>query len=198
VPYPGRFGGRTVRSMDTISGLPAHPLLVHIPVVLVPLAALGAIVMCIKPAWHRRYRWAVLGIGVVGAIGAVLSASAGEALEEQIVAAEGRGAAASWEEHAEAGETARNFALLFMVVLIVFVFVPWYMERRAASVASATPVEGADAVPAAASASGPKWLRPVLAAAVVITGVAAVVTIVDAGHSGADSVWSELEGGEGG
>ena len=29
--------------MDKISGLPAHPLLVHIPVVLVPLALLGAL-----------------------------------------------------------------------------------------------------------------------------------------------------------
>ena len=59
--------------MDTISGLPAHPLLVHVPVVLLPLAAVGVIVMLIRPAWHRRYRWAVLTIGAVGTLGAILS-----------------------------------------------------------------------------------------------------------------------------
>jgi hypothetical protein len=36
--------------MDTISGLPAHPLLVHIPVILIPVAAVGVIIMAIKPA----------------------------------------------------------------------------------------------------------------------------------------------------
>jgi hypothetical protein len=44
--------------VDTISGLPAHPLLVHIPVVLLPLAALGVVGMALRSSWHRRYRWA--------------------------------------------------------------------------------------------------------------------------------------------
>ncbi len=56
-------------AMDTLFGLPAHPLLVHIPIVLLPLAAIGVIVMLIKPEWHRRYRWVVLAMGVVGALG---------------------------------------------------------------------------------------------------------------------------------
>jgi hypothetical protein len=49
--------------MDTLFGLPAHPLLVHMPIVLIPLAAIGVVVMLIKPAWHQRYRWVVLGMG---------------------------------------------------------------------------------------------------------------------------------------
>jgi deazaflavin-dependent oxidoreductase (nitroreductase family) len=62
--------------MDTLFGLPAHPFLVHIPIVLLPVAAIGVIAMVIKPAWHRRYRWIVLGTGVAGAIGATLAAQA--------------------------------------------------------------------------------------------------------------------------
>src|SRR5829696_7293901 len=112
--------------MDTLFGLPAHPLLVHIPIVLLPLAAIGVVVMLIRPSWHNRYRWVVLGMGIAGALGATLAAQPGEELEHRIVAVEGREAASSWEHHADLGETARNFALLFMLVLIVFVFVPWW------------------------------------------------------------------------
>ena len=71
--------------MDTISGLPAHPLLVHIPVILIPVAAVGVIIMAIKPAWHRRYRWAVLALGLAATIGTILAANAGEGLEEGLI-----------------------------------------------------------------------------------------------------------------
>ena len=81
--------------MKTIFGLPAHPLLVHIPVVLLPLAAVGAVMMAVRPAWNARYRWAVLVLGAVGAVGVVLAADAGQSLQEQIVAVEGREAARS-------------------------------------------------------------------------------------------------------
>ena len=37
----------------------------------------------------------------------------------------------------------------------------------------------------------PKWFRPVVAAAVVLVGTGSVVTIVDAGHSGAEEVWND-------
>ena len=103
--------------MKSFFGILAHPLLVHIPAVLLPLTALGVVVMVIKLAWHHRYRWAVLAIGFVGAVGAVLAASAGESLEMKIVATEGAGAAGGWEDHAELGETARLFGIIFFVVL---------------------------------------------------------------------------------
>src|SRR5689334_6984120 len=110
--------------MNTIFGLPAHPLLVHIPVVLLPLAAIGVVFMTIKQSWHQRFRWAVLAIGAVGTIGAVLAANAGESLEHRIEAVDGREAARAWRDHVEQGDTARTFALLFGGALIVFVLVP--------------------------------------------------------------------------
>ena len=45
--------------MDKISGLPAHPLLVHIPVVLVPLAVLGTIVIAVSRKMRDRLGWIV-------------------------------------------------------------------------------------------------------------------------------------------
>ena len=43
--------------MDTFAGLPAHPLLVHAPVVLVPVVALLVILMIVRPQWLERFGW---------------------------------------------------------------------------------------------------------------------------------------------
>ena len=40
---------------DSVFGLPLHPLAVHAVVVLVPLAALGAVVMVVSRRLARRY-----------------------------------------------------------------------------------------------------------------------------------------------
>ena len=39
--------------METIDGLPAHPLFVHLPVVLIPLAFIGAILVLAVAKWRR-------------------------------------------------------------------------------------------------------------------------------------------------
>ncbi len=45
----------------------------------------------------------------------------------------GTAAAASWEDHAEAGETAQPSAIIFFVLLAPFILIPWFLERRAAN-----------------------------------------------------------------
>lgn len=162
--------------MRSFFGIPAHPLFVHIPAVLLPLAAIGVVLMVIRPVWHQRYRWAVLAIGFVGALGAILAAQAGESLEEQITAKEGAAAAAGWEDHAAAGETARLFAIIFFVVLALFILIPWFIERRAAR---------------ATTKALPKWVTLLLAGLVLAGSAGTVVTVILAGHSGAKSVWCE-------
>lgn len=162
--------------MDTFFGIPAHPLLVHIPAVLLPLAAIGVVAMVIKPAWHARYRWAVLGIGLVGAVGAILAANAGESLENRIRNLEGAAAAEGWEDHAQAGETARLFAIIFFIVLAAFVLIPWFVERRQAQDRPLTM---------------PKAVRPILAVLVLAASAGTVITVIQAGHTGAKSVWCE-------
>jgi len=164
-------------TMDTLFGLPAHPSLVHIPIVLLPLAAIGVVFMVIKPAWHQRYRWAVLVMGAVGTLGAVLAASAGEELERRIVAVEGPDAASSWERHSQLGDTARLVAVIFFVLLAVYVLVPWWLQRRAGSASSG---DGRTGV-----------LRIVLAVLVVVGAAASVTTVIRAGHTGSKSVWED-------
>ncbi len=72
--------------MDTIGGLVAHPCSSTIPVVLVPLAAIGTIVMAARREWHRRFATVVTVLAGVGAIGVVLASRSGEALEERFEA----------------------------------------------------------------------------------------------------------------
>ena len=79
---------------------------------------------------------------------------------------------------------------MFLVALLAFVVVPWFLERRAAKAGTA-----ADGIPTVKAA--PKWIMPVLAVVAIGAGVGSVVTVVNAGHSGAKSVWEEVQGGEG-
>ena len=80
----------------------------------------------------------------------------------------------SWETHAGYGETARLAGIVFFIVLAVFVLLPWYTERRSA---------GSNALIL------PKVVAPALAGLVLIASAATVFTVVQAGHSGAKSVW---------
>ena len=48
--------------IETIFGLPAHPLLVHIPVVLIPLCAAGAVWIVVWPSWRPRIGWIVVAL----------------------------------------------------------------------------------------------------------------------------------------
>jgi hypothetical protein len=169
----------TVQRMDKLFGLPAHPFLVHIPIVLLPLAAIGVALMAIKTDWYLRYRWPVLVIGLIGALGAVLAAAAGEQLEGRIIAVEGRDAARSWEHHADLGDTARLFAVIFCILLAAYVLIPWWLHRR-----------HADATIASPAALG-RSLRIALATLAVLGAVASVTTVIQAGHTGSESVWQD-------
>lgn len=55
----------------TLFGLPLHPLVVHAAVVLLPLAALGAIVIAVSARARKRFGWPVV-IGAIAAAGAAV------------------------------------------------------------------------------------------------------------------------------
>lgn len=69
--------------MTTITGIPAHALLVHAIVVFAPLTALLAILCAVWPAARRRLVWLVLSFAVVTLVLTPLTTSAGEWLYEQ-------------------------------------------------------------------------------------------------------------------
>lgn len=161
--------------MDTLFGLPAHPLLVHVPVVMVPLAAVGALLIVASKKLRSRLGWVVALFAVVGGLGATLAASAGEGLRDRVPRT------ANMVHHAELGETARNFSLLLMLVVVGFLALEWLLAERPES------------LPAREFLA--KWGVRAAMVATIATAVAATWTIVDAGHSGAKSTWNRAGNG---
>ena len=52
--------------MLTVDGIPAHPLVVHAVVVLLPLAAVGTLLVVARPLWRRQLGVWVLLLALAG------------------------------------------------------------------------------------------------------------------------------------
>ena len=154
--------------MDSIGGLPAHPLVVHAVVVLVPLTAVGAVVVSLWPRGRTQFGWLVAA-GAVLSMGLVpWATSSGEALEE------GVSETALMEKHAEMGGQ----------------LTPWVVVLAVGMVA----LMGLSRATAKASASGtsraPSWMVLAVAALTVLAATGALVQVIRIGHSGAEATWS--------
>ena len=164
--------------IERIAGLPAHPLFVHIPVVLIPLAGLVAIVFAFRPAWLDRFGWSLVALSGVGMIGAIIAAGSGESLEEMI-RDNGEEISSTLREHAELGEAARTISIIFFVIVTAVVVFRYYSRKNVGS--------GNAVMKFAGSKAG----ATVLAAALVVSAGAASYSVAAAGHNGAKAVWEE-------
>lgn len=85
--------------MNTIAGLPAHILLNHFVVVLIPLIAILLIVAALWPAARGRLIWLVLTLAVVNLILTPLTIRSGEWLGDRV------DQSPTLDTHMTAGET---------------------------------------------------------------------------------------------
>lgn len=108
----------------SVAGLPLHPLVIHAAIVLIPLAAISALVMSYLPSFSRRYGKLTLVIAIVAQLSLFLAKVTGEAFEEILDKDVGN--------HAELGEIA-PFITLPMVALI---YLRWRLDRSGANVGS--------------------------------------------------------------
>lgn len=102
---------------DSIAGLPLHPLVVHATVVLLPLAALGLIVMVLIPRTRPYLDWLTLGAMVVATGSAFAAKLSGEQLAERV---------GEPQRHADLGDLLPWFALALLVITVV-----WFVLQRA-------------------------------------------------------------------
>jgi len=109
----------------SVAGLPLHPLVIHAAIVLIPLAAISALVMSYLPSFSRRYGKVTLVIALVAQLSLFLAKVTGEAFEEILDKDVGN--------HAELGEIA-PFITLPMVALT---YLRWRLDRSGATVGSA-------------------------------------------------------------
>lgn len=110
--------------LGMFAGLPLHPLLVHGAVVLVPLVAIGALVMSYLPSFSRRHGKIILGLAVVAQICVFLAKISGEAFEEILNK--------NVEQHAELGE----IAPLVTIPMVVLIYLRWRMDRSGSTFGS--------------------------------------------------------------
>ena len=108
----------------SVAGLPLHPLVIHASIVLIPLVAIGALVMSYLPSFSRRYGKLILFIALFAQLSLFLAKVTGEAFEEILDKDMGN--------HAELGEIA-PFITLPMLALI---YLRWRLDRSGATVGS--------------------------------------------------------------
>jgi hypothetical protein len=155
-----------------IFGLPAHPLLVHAAVVLVPLAALALIATGWNDAWRRVYYLPIALMAVVGAGFTFLAKQSGESLQETV-----RQAGKRVGEHPEQGDTAFVAAgLLAMMCVALYAYHAFGEQVR-------------ERIGWRDRYRLPFNEHVALYAVSIPIALLAIYTMIVAGHSGAELVW---------
>ena len=162
---------------ETLGGLPAHPLFVHIPVILVPLATIGVLAMAVRRSLLRPFGVVVTVLAGVGFLGAVLAAQSGEALEDTFRSA-GQTIPEILHEHAEMGESAQWLAGLFFLLTLGWVLFARWRSRAGEERATAV-------------VRKPRLVTTVLMVLALVSGAVGPVSVTMTGHNGAKSVWED-------
>lgn len=158
-----------------INGLPAHVLLVHVVVVLVPLTALVLVVSAVWPTWIRRLGLALPILALVTLISVPLTTHAGEWLENHT------DSDPLVRRHADLGDGMLPWAIGLFVVAVAL----WWFGRRATASSDTMTTHPGGAV---------AMTVPVRLAAIVLSvAVAAgsVVQVYRIGDSGAKAAWHD-------
>jgi len=166
---------------DQLFDLPAHPLLIHAPIVLLPIAAILTIVLTLKPAWRRRAGWfSFSGVFVVTVLlfGAKES---GESFSDALDSAFGEGAI-DIDRHEELGNM--TFVLTLVWLAAMFALTMWEaVQRRGATDASGTTDTALTPSP---------YVSYGLSALASLFAVLATIWLIRTGHEGAEVVWSPV------
>lgn len=173
----------------TLNGLPLHVLLVHFVVVVVPLAALVTLAAGVWPAARRRIGILSPIIALAALISVPITTQAGEALERMV------GHSDLIEEHTRLGDTLLPWAIA--VFVLATAHRAWFRivvrdrarDRDRAPRADAAAATGTPP-PARVSPTLRRVVALALAAAMTVTAIGSVVTVVLIGESGSRAVWT--------
>lgn len=152
--------------IEELFGLPAHPLVVHAAVVLLPLAAVATVVCAAVPRARRAYAPVALGLALVATVAVGLAQGSGEGLEEKVDETE------LVEEHTEQGESVLPWAIAVTVAAAAVTAAP-ALERRRPTLSGRT-------------------VTAVLVSLALVAGAGATWTVVEVGHSGAKATWDRV------
>jgi len=159
--------------LDSLFGLPGHPLVVHIAVVLVPLAAVGTIAIAFWGAARRRIGWIVVALAFVAFVGCFLAKESGEALQESV---RHTNAVDAHVEMADGG-TVAGFAVFIGAAGIMVIDL--IVGRRTARKQPALPLQ--------------KQAPMIMGVLAVLLALFGSIRIVQIGHSGAKATWENTK-----
>jgi cytochrome c5 len=151
--------------METIFDLPAHPLMVHFPVVAIPLLALLGLVMAVRPRFRDQYARPIIGLAVVSVVATFVAAKSGEELTESLGLKDD-----FIDPHRDLGNALRFFVLSLALTITGMVVV----NKRA-------------------SAKGRDPAAVVSSVLVVAFALLSLVWTIRTGHEGATAVWGTDE-----
>ena len=157
--------------VDTVFGLPLHPLVVHAVVVLVPLGALLVIAMAARPRWRTGpFAWLAVLLVLAATVATPVATRSGESLARSV---------GEPEQHASFGEALIYFMLPLLALTLALVLLAARARRAAGSREAGMPRPRSLVVGLVAASAA--------VAAVAATGQVAVI-----GHSGATATWSDV------
>lgn len=157
---------------STVFGLPSHPLVIHVVVVMVPLAALSALVVALWPAARARYAPLAAGIATIALISVPLATHTGEQLESHVRPSP------LVERHTEMADGLLPFVVLLWLGLVALVAARWLAANRDVS-----------------------WMRYLAGGAAVLAvvgSIASTVQVVRIGDAGARAAWHGVATSSGG
>ena len=166
---------------DQLFDLPAHPLLIHAPIVLLPIAAILTIVLAFKPAWRRRAGWFPFSGVLVVTVLLFGAKESGESFTDAFDSAFGEGAI-DIDRHEELGNM--TFVLTLVWLAAMFALTMWEaVQRRGATDASGTTDTALTTSP---------YVSYGLSALASLFAVLATIWLIRTGHEGAEVVWSPV------
>lgn len=157
---------------DLVLGLPVHALVVHAVVVLVPIAVVVAVAYVLRPRWRHLLRWPTAIGALVAGTTAFVAAESGEKLLVRV--SQTRASTTNFEllqQHVDWGNRAKVACALFMLLALA---AAWFVRPPDEEEPRARPLE------------------VLVSVVVVLASVAAVTTVILAGHAGSKVVWSSL------
>jgi uncharacterized membrane protein len=166
--------------------LPAHPLFVHAPIVLLPLLTLAALVLVARPGWRVKAWLPFTGGVVVLFVSLILAMESGEALDEAF-----KGLAPT-ERHTELAETTRLLCFALLVVTLVQAVLVRRRSRSKDVAATGLAIDSHTSSAHPASTSLVLFER-IGALVVLLLGIVATIWMIRTGHEGAKAVWSQTK-----
>ena len=147
---------------DTVFGLPVHALVLHVVVILVPLAAAGVVCIAAVPRWRARFGVLVVAIATAGLAAVPVATRSGGKLEDRLGAS---GVVAKQINHHQLWGQRVIWPTLAMWLLAIVLVLMDRQRRRGTAVT-------------------------VVAVLAALAAVSAATVVAIAGHLGSTAVWS--------